>query len=155
MAKQIITKLLDDLDGGEADETLSFALDGMAYQIDLSSANSKKLRDFLDPYLEAAQRVGRVGSGAQLVSSRRSSSQTQTFAMNREENAAIRAWAAEAGYEVSDRGRIPQHISDAYHARKQGETKAQQLQAEVQAPAAAKKAPAKKTAAKPTFQKAS
>lgn len=146
MAKQIITKLLDDLDGGAADETLTFALDGMGYQIDLSAKNAKRLRDFLDPFLSAAERTGRIGSGAQLTRSR-PGTHTQTFAANREQNTAIREWANGHGFSVSERGRIPQHIVDAYHNRQSGEHKAQELRAEVEAPPVKKAAPAKKAAA--------
>ena len=53
MAKQIIHKLVDDLDGGDAEETVKFALDGIQYEIDLSDANAKKLRDVFAPYVAA------------------------------------------------------------------------------------------------------
>lgn len=117
MAKQVITKLLDDLDGGDADETVTFALDGMGYQIDLSSKNSKKLRDFLDPYLSAATRTGRIGSPVQLQKHRPTVSDFRTAANNREQNQLIREWAVKNGIELAERGRIPQHIQDAYHNR--------------------------------------
>lgn len=116
MAKQIITKILDDIDGGEADETLSFALDGYGYEIDLSSRNSKKLRDFMETYIEAAQRTGRVGSGPQLQK-HKPAVHTLQFAADREKNQAIREWAKASGLEVSERGRIPEHVRDAYRAR--------------------------------------
>ena len=61
MAKQVITLLTDDLDGGEADRTVEFGLDGVNYTIDLSEKNTAKLRKALDPYLGAATRVGRSG----------------------------------------------------------------------------------------------
>ncbi len=117
MAKQVITKLLDDLDGGQADETLSFALDGNGYEIDLSSKNAKKVRDFLDAYIQAGTRTGRVGSGAQLQRAR-PTSHMATVAQNKELNAAIREWAISNGYELAERGRIPTHIQDAYSNKK-------------------------------------
>lgn len=61
MAKQIIHKLVDDLDGGDADETVKFALDGVQYEIDLSSANAAKLRDAFASYVGAGTKVGRGG----------------------------------------------------------------------------------------------
>jgi hypothetical protein len=116
VARQIITMITDDLDGGEASETLTFALDGMSYEIDLNSENASKLRDFMSTYIEAGTRTGRVGSGAQLQRHRVTPvSSHPTFAENRQTNQAIRAWANANGYELAERGRIPQHIVDAYH----------------------------------------
>ena len=63
MAKQVITLLTDDLDGGEADRTVEFGLDGVNYTIDLSEKNAGKLRKALDPFLNAATRVGRTTVG--------------------------------------------------------------------------------------------
>ena len=63
MAKTVIVKLTDDLDGGDADETISFALDGRSYEVDLSTANASKLRDSLKPYIEKG-RVSSSGSRA-------------------------------------------------------------------------------------------
>ncbi|RSM40304.1 nucleoid-associated protein Lsr2 [Actinoplanes sp. ATCC 53533] len=112
MAKQVITLLTDDLDGGEADRTVEFGLDGVTYTIDLSEKNAGKLRKALDPYLGAGTRVGRsgaVGSGRRpVVASARS---------NRDENQAIREWAGKNGYEVSERGRIPNSVVEAYRQR--------------------------------------
>src|SRR4051794_11972860 len=62
MAKQIITLLTDDLDGGDADRTIEFGLDGVNYTIDLSEKNAGKLRKALDPFLTAASKVGRTGA---------------------------------------------------------------------------------------------
>ena len=60
MAKRVITVLTDDIDGGEADRTIEFGLDGVNFTIDLSDKNAGKLRKALDPYLAAASRVGRT-----------------------------------------------------------------------------------------------
>ena len=60
MAKQIQEILIDDLDGGEANETVSFAIDGSTYEIDLSDLNAKKLRDSLTPFMQDARRAGAV-----------------------------------------------------------------------------------------------
>ncbi|GAA1622251.1 histone-like nucleoid-structuring protein Lsr2 [Actinoplanes couchii] len=113
MSKQIITVLIDDLDGGEADRTVDFGLDGVNYTIDLSEKNVGKLRKSLDPYLAAASRVGRTGACEHIVS--RPSQPTRT---NRSQNQAIREWAAKNGHEVSDRGRIPTAIAKAFHAER-------------------------------------
>jgi Lsr2 len=112
MARQVITTLIDDLDGKKADRTVEFSLDGTAYTIDLSDANAGKLRKALDPFINAGTRVGRGGGRApqrHTVSSGRSAS-------SRDENKAIREWAASNGHQISERGRIPQSVSDAYRA---------------------------------------
>ena len=40
MAQKVEVHLEDDLDGGPADDTVTFALDGKDYEIDLSTANA-------------------------------------------------------------------------------------------------------------------
>jgi Lsr2 len=112
MAKQVITVLTDDLDGSDADRTIDFGLDGVNYTIDLSEKNAGKLRKSLDPYLTVASRVGRTGANGR-IGSRTVAAPSRT---NREENQAIREWATENGYEVSERGRIPSSIVEAFHA---------------------------------------
>ncbi len=101
MAQQVNIVLVDDLDGSEAQETVTFGLDGSTYEIDLSDKNAKKLRDSLSLYTASARRSGRRQSGS---SSGRNSVDT----------AAIRSWAKSKGYEVSDRGRISADILEAY-----------------------------------------
>jgi hypothetical protein len=113
MAKQIITVLTDDLDGGDADRTIEFGLDGVNYTIDLSEKNAGKLRKALDPYLTVASRA-RAGSYGR-TSSRTAAAPTRA---NRDQNQAIREWAAKNGYEVSERGRIPTSIVEAFHAKR-------------------------------------
>jgi hypothetical protein len=112
MAKQIITVLTDDLDGGDADRTIEFGLDGVTYTIDLSEKNAGKLRKALDPYLAAAARVGRTNGR---VVSRAAAAPSRA---NRDQNQAIREWATKNGYEVSERGRIPSSIVEAFHAKR-------------------------------------
>lgn len=113
MAKETITRLIDDLDKSEADETVKFGLDGVQYEIDLSAKNASKLREALRPYVEAGTKIGKVTSTVSRVSpSRRRSSQ----AADREQNRAIRQWARSQGKEISDRGRIPEEIVAEYHA---------------------------------------
>jgi hypothetical protein len=111
MARQVITTLIDDLDGKKADRTVEFALDGTSYTIDLSEANAGKLRKALDPFITAGTRVGRGG-----VRPARTVAPVRRTASSRDENKAIRDWALENGYQISERGRIPQSVSDAYRA---------------------------------------
>lgn len=103
MARKTYVELIDDLTGDKADETVSFALDGVAYEIDLSEGNAKKFRDEVGGWTEKARRVG--GRRARGTSSARSSAN---------DSARIREWAREAGYEVPDRGRISGTIRTAY-----------------------------------------
>jgi hypothetical protein len=111
MAKQTITKLIDDLDHGEADETVKFGLDGVQYEIDLSSKNAAALRDALAPYVTAGSRVGRASTGGGGGGRRRGAQ-----ALDREQNRAIREWARSKGIKVSDRGRISDDTVAKYHA---------------------------------------
>jgi hypothetical protein len=113
MAKQVITVLTDDLDGGDADRTIEFALDGVNYTIDLSEKNAGKLRKALDPYLEVASRVARASANGRLAART-----VQPARANRDQNQAIREWATKNGYEVSERGRIPSSIVEAFHAKR-------------------------------------
>jgi hypothetical protein len=95
--------LEDDIDGSDADETVTFALDGTTYEIDLSAKNAAKLRDALAPYIGHARRTaGRRSSG-------RSSSRSA-----KRDVADIRAWAKANGYKVSERGRISAEVQAAY-----------------------------------------
>jgi hypothetical protein len=108
MARQVITTLIDDLDGKKADRTVEFSLDGTSYTIDLSDANAGKLRKALDPFISAGTRVGRGSARPRTGAAGRAGS--------RDENKAIREWAISNGHEISERGRIPQSVSDAYRA---------------------------------------
>ena len=115
MAKQVITVLTDDLDGGDADRTIEFGLDGVNYTIDLSEKNAGKLRKALDPYLTVASRLGRTGAHGRISSRAAAAAPARS---NRDQNQAIREWAAKNGYEVSERGRIPSSITEAFHAKR-------------------------------------
>lgn len=116
MVKQIIHKLVDDLDGGDAEETVRFALDGTQYEIDLSKSNAAKLRDILAPYVGAGAKVARGG----VVVGGRAARGRGGATADREQNKAIREWAKKAGKDISDRGRIPQEIVDEFHAKGPG-----------------------------------
>lgn len=113
MARQVITTLIDDLDGSTAEETVSFGLEGVMYTIDLSGKNALKMRKLLEPYIDAGTKTGRSNT---VVASRGSA--RPSAAASREENQLIRAWARKAGKDVSDRGRIPAEIVEEYRAAK-------------------------------------
>ena len=107
MAQRVQVILEDDIDGGTAVETVTFGLDGSSYEIDLSKKNAAKLRDALAPYVASGRRAGRVAS-----SSRRGA--RSSARSDRERIQAIREWARQTGHPVSDRGRIPASIVEAY-----------------------------------------
>ncbi|MBV9313867.1 MAG: Lsr2 family protein [Pseudonocardia sp.] len=116
MAQKVVVSLVDDLDGGTADETVEFGLDGKTYEIDLSRSNATKLRDAIAAYVAAARKPGakRRGRapGVPGVPAPRP-------VIDREQNQAIRDWARAHGLKVSDRGRISSDVLEAYH-QKQG-----------------------------------
>ena len=103
-------RLIDDLDGEAADETVEFGLDGKTFEIDLSKGNAGRLRDALAEFVAAARKSGggRRRSGAASAPPRRAT-------VDREQNQAIREWARKRGMKVSDRGRIPAEVLEAYH----------------------------------------
>lgn len=106
MAQRVQITLEDDLDGGEAVETVTFGLDGVTYEIDLNEKNAAGLRDALAAYVGVGRRVsGRKTSRTRSASSSPGKS---------DELAKIREWARANGHEVADRGRISQKVRDAY-----------------------------------------
>lgn len=105
MAQKVNIILVDDIDGSDAEETVSFALDGNEYEIDLNAANAGKLREALAPYIGHARRAA---GGARRR--RTSSSAGGPSASD------IRDWAKSAGMEVSERGRVSAEVRAAYEA---------------------------------------
>jgi hypothetical protein len=112
MAQKTFVQLIDDLDDGTADETVSFALDGTNYEIDLSSKNAQKLRDSMAEYVANARRTGRPGGSRAATSTRR----PRAGRGDREQTQAIRDWARKNGHKIGEKGRIPAHILEAYNA---------------------------------------
>jgi hypothetical protein len=115
VAQKVQVLLVDDLDGGEASETVSFSLDGTSYEIDLSEKNANELRDAFAKYVGAARKAGRSGSSSAASSRSSSRSRAGSTAMDRDQAAAIRSWAKKQGLKVSDRGRIPATIIEQYN----------------------------------------
>lgn len=117
MAQKVNVILVDDLDEGEADETVTFGLDGVQYEIDLSTANATELRNGMDKFIEAARRISgrkiRTASTAGTSSAGRgSASQELTGA----ERGHLRAWAAQNGIHVAERGRIAAKVVSDWRA---------------------------------------
>lgn len=113
MAKRTIHVLVDDTDGGDATETIQFALDGIQYEIDLSAKNAKRLRGAMAEFQEAGTRIGRSVTPGGRASVARIKPRPAT---DRDQNKAIREWAQSKGIAVSDRGRIKQEIVDRFNA---------------------------------------
>lgn len=111
MAKVETVTLVDDTDGTAADETVTFAIGGRDYEIDLSAVNAGKLREAFAPFVDKA----RVVRGAKRSSG--SSSGAAGSTANRAETQKKRAWAIENGFTVSDRGRLPENVEEAYANR--------------------------------------
>ena len=104
MAQRVEIILIDDIDETPANEKVRFGLDGINYEIDLSKENAAALRDAIAPYVGAGRRIKGQRTRASGAASAGSSP------------AEIRAWAAENGYEVSARGRVPAEVRAAYEA---------------------------------------
>jgi hypothetical protein len=106
MAQKLTVALEDDLDGGPADETLRFAIDGTGYEIDLRTSHAEAFRKQLAPYIEHARRAGRRRPGR--------------TAASRQRTGDIRAWAKDRGIAVNERGRIPASVAEQYRAAHNG-----------------------------------
>ncbi len=110
MAQKVQVVLIDDIDGGDADETVTFALDGVTYEIDLNADNAAKLRDAFALWVGSARRVSGRSSSA-----RSASRSTGRRSASGEDTAAIREWAKQNGHDVSERGRISAVVREAYN----------------------------------------
>lgn len=110
MATKTIVRMIDDLDGTELSEgdgeSVRFALDGVEYELDLSDANAAGLRELIGTYIEAGRRTG---------GRRRAGGHTRRIVTD-VDTRAVRTWAKSRGIEVSNRGRVPQHVIDRYRA---------------------------------------
>ena len=117
MAQQVNVKFVDDLDGSDAAGTVSFALDGRAYEIDLSEDNAARMRDSLASFVAAGRKSGGAGAaGGRRAPKMTERSGPRSQPLDREQTAAIRAWARQNGHEVSERGRISKTVLDAFQA---------------------------------------
>ena len=115
MAQKVQVLLVDDVDGGVAEETVTFALDGTNYEIDLSNSNAKQLRDGLATWISHARRVG-GRSASRARSSSGGSTGRASRAAGRPDLAEVRAWARDNGFQVSDRGRVSTQVLQAYES---------------------------------------
>jgi hypothetical protein len=109
MVQKVEVRLVDDLDGSAANETVTFAIDGAEYEIDLSAQHADALRKTVDTYVAAARRVDRGRA-------RTARSRGAVTAGNRERNQAVRDWARSQGIDISSRGRLSQELLARYDA---------------------------------------
>lgn len=113
MATRTVTHMTDDLDGSAEDvDTVTFALHGATYEIDLSKDNQKKLEEALEPFLNVARRAG----GGTRRATPRASGAAASSGGTGVDAKAVRAWAAENGITVPSRGRIPNAVVEQYRA---------------------------------------
>jgi hypothetical protein len=105
MAQKIQTLFIDDIDGGEAEGTVRFALDGAQYEIDLSAKHSHELRGALKDYITHARKVGGTPRRGTTRAGRTPSAI---------DTVAIRAWARENGHDIKERGRVPADVIARY-----------------------------------------
>ena len=121
MAQKVTTVLTDDLTGEESDGVTSvdFAIDGVAYEIDLDETNAKELREDLADFVASARKLGRYTVGGDVKRARSASTATAARPA-REQSKAVRDWAKGQGYEISERGRIPGNVQEAFDNRHAG-----------------------------------
>ena len=115
MAQQTTVRFVDDLDGSEAVGTVTFALDNRTYEIDLSDENTDKLHEALAPFIEHGRKAGGRSGGRGRTQGQAPMTETPARS-NRVETHAIRVWARQTGHQISDRGRIPKSVIEAYQA---------------------------------------
>jgi hypothetical protein len=104
MAKTVIVKLTDDIDGGDADETVHFSLDGKSYEIDVSSGNAVRVREAFKPFIEKGRPRGGAGRSRPVRSSGGGGGEHTLFSqLSSEEKARFRTWAnMETARRISD-----------------------------------------------------
>jgi hypothetical protein len=100
MAQRMEVQFIDDIDGGPADTTISFTVDGTSYEIDLSAAHAEEFRAAIEPFITAARKVG--------ASTRRTAKAARPAGPS---PSAVREWAKAEGIKVSDRGRVPAELT--------------------------------------------
>ncbi|MEJ5913643.1 histone-like nucleoid-structuring protein Lsr2 [Pseudokineococcus sp. 1T1Z-3] len=105
--------LTDDMDGSPASRTVSFAFEGVAYEIDLNDEHAAAIEESFAEWVAAARRTGTGGAAASGAVPARSSGRSGP---KRSDLDAVRAWARDNGHSVSDRGRVAQKVLDAYDA---------------------------------------
>ncbi|MEU4767069.1 Lsr2 family protein [Actinosynnema sp. NPDC023794] len=113
MARKVVT--LDDLDGiSEAAETILYLCDGQYLEVDLSGENAAKFRKVLAPYIAVSRTVPAKEAGRRVLSNGSTQTAVNATVLDEIDPAIVRAWAIENGHEISDKGRVPQNIVEAW-----------------------------------------
>lgn len=120
MAQKIRVELVDDIDGSDATQTVPFALDGVTFEIDLSDDNAERLREEFAPFVAAGRRTG----GRKTRSTATASTYNRPTAIDRARSRIIRGWARDNQWPLSDRGRIPVEVQNAYNIEQEEADKA-------------------------------
>lgn len=106
MAQKVLIRLVDDLDGSEASQTVQFGLDGTSYEIDLNDENAGRLRQSLAEFVSSGRSVKKAGKS--------SKPKSPTSKTRVDDPKAIRSWAKTKGIDVPDRGRVPNDVRERY-----------------------------------------
>ena len=107
MAQKTITLLVSDLSGkelGEDGQTVRFGFLGVDYEMDLSQKEADQFAADMEKYVSVARRIG----------GRRQAGAAARTSIDRGQAKKIREWAAENGFKVSSRGRIPENVQEAF-----------------------------------------
>ncbi len=111
MAQKVITEFIDDIDGSPAERTVTFAVDGAYYEIDLSAENIAEFKSVIGGFIKSARKV----KGSRNSNGRRArSAGADGGRQSREQTRAVRAWARQHGHNISNRGRIPASVRQAF-----------------------------------------
>jgi Lsr2 len=112
VAQKVVREFIDDIDGSPAERTFTFAVDGTAYEIDLSSENIAEFKSSIGGFIESARRVRTTSNGH-----RQRGASTTDLRERRERLNEVREWARKNGYSVSDRGRVSAEVLTAFENR--------------------------------------
>ncbi|MDN5666821.1 MAG: Lsr2 family protein [Renibacterium salmoninarum] len=102
MAKEVITRLIDDIDGSDATQTIQYAFQGRSYEIDLNEKNAAAFTKALSPYIEKSQRTDQP--------------KKPSAGAFKERNKRLRTWASKKGIDVPARGKIAFALVEQYEA---------------------------------------
>lgn len=116
MARKTVVRLVDDLDGSDAVETVVFGIDNRTYEIDLNATHAAALRESYAPYLRSARKVGRPGVSPRGARGGRPTATTPSAGGGDYDPRAVRIWAAAHGIAVAPRGRIPSGVIAQFRA---------------------------------------
>jgi hypothetical protein len=112
MAQKVVREFVDDIDGSPAERTFSFAVDGVFYEIDLSTQNIAEFKSAIGGFMESARKV--KGSSGGRSGGRSRSAGARGGRQSREQTRVVREWARQHGHNISERGRIPASIQQAF-----------------------------------------